>query len=122
VADTAFQNWLVAATFASAVSDDVRALLTAVNLLVSSESLVTNPNQRCLGVGGDQAVPRRRGERGSSPGIAAEAAQLERTDVIAGRVLKTMIREATERGVLHPPSVTLSPRRARALRRLGVAI
>jgi hypothetical protein len=33
---------LVAATFASAASDDVRALLTAVNRLVSSEFLVTN--------------------------------------------------------------------------------
>jgi hypothetical protein len=32
---------LVAATFASAASDDVRALLTAVNRLLSSESLVT---------------------------------------------------------------------------------
>jgi hypothetical protein len=42
VADTAFQNWLVAATFPSAASDDVRALLTAVNRLLSSEFLVTS--------------------------------------------------------------------------------
>jgi len=41
-ADTAFQNWLVAATFPSAASDDVRALLTAVNRLLSSEFLVTS--------------------------------------------------------------------------------
>lgn len=56
--------------------------------------------------------------------VTSVARSIADYELDAGRPdqVEKMIREATERDVLHPPSVTLSARRAKALRRLGVPI
>ncbi len=56
--------------------------------------------------------------------VTSVARSIADYELDAGRPdqVEKMIREATERGVLHPPTATLSARRARAMTRLGVPI